>query len=59
MMWLWLAPLAFALGVIVGRFSVRRYRHDRIGRGRDTGYPMPPAQIRTCRITAYGSCLGL
>ena len=27
------------------------------GRGRDTGYPMPPAQIRTCSITAYGSCL--
>jgi len=27
-MWLWLAPLAFAFGVIVGRFSVRRYRHD-------------------------------
>lgn len=28
------------------------------GRGRDTGFPMPPAQIRTCRITAYGSYLG-
>ena len=27
------------------------------GRGRDNGYPMPPAQIRTCSITAYGSCL--
>lgn len=26
----WLAPLAFALVVIVGRFSVRRYRYDRI-----------------------------
>ena len=24
----------------------------------DGGYPPPPAQIRTCRITAYGSCLG-
>ena len=32
--------------------------HRRLsGRGRDTGYPMPPAQIRTCSITAYGSCL--
>ena len=27
------------------------------GCGRDGGYPPPPAQIRTCRITAYGSCL--
>jgi hypothetical protein len=27
------------------------------GRGRDVGCPTPPAQIRTCRITAYGSCL--
>ncbi len=26
--------------------------------GRDGGYPPPPAQIRTCGITAYGSCLG-
>ena len=29
-----------------------------IGCGRDGGFPPPPAQIRTCRITAYGSCLG-
>jgi transposase len=28
-----------------------------IGRGRDGGCSPPPAQIRTCRITAYGSCL--
>src|SRR4051794_13817647 len=26
-------------------------------RGRDAGYPTPPAQIRTCRIAAYGSYL--
>lgn len=26
-------------------------------RGRDDGYPSPPAQIRTGRIAAYGSCL--
>src|SRR5213595_2799397 len=25
------------------------------GRGRDDGYPSPPAQIRTCGTTAYGS----
>jgi len=29
----------------------------RFGRGRDAGYPAPPAQIRTSGITAYGSCL--
>ena len=29
-MWVWLPLLAFALGVIVGRFSVRRYQHDRL-----------------------------
>jgi putative transposase len=28
------------------------------GRGRGAGFPAPPAQIRTCRATAYGSCLG-
>ena len=27
-------------------------------RGRDAGYPAPPAQIRTSRIPAYGSYLG-
>ena len=27
------------------------------GRGRDGRYRPPPAQIRTCRVTAYGSCL--
>jgi hypothetical protein len=29
----------------------------RSGRGRDVGCPAPPAQIRTCGTTAYGSCL--
>jgi hypothetical protein len=28
------------------------------GRGRDWGCPQPPAQIRTCGTTAYGSYLG-
>jgi len=38
--------------------------HDRDGvvaafcRGRDASFPTPPAQIRTCRIAAYGSYLG-
>ena len=27
------------------------------GRGRDGSYLPPPAQIRTCGTTAYGSCL--
>ena len=31
---------------------------DFFGRGRDGSYLPPPAQIRTCGTTAYGSCLG-
>jgi hypothetical protein len=30
---------------------------SRWGRGRDAGYPAPPAQTRTCGIAASGSCL--
>jgi len=30
----------------------------RIGRGRNAGYPAPPAQIPACGTTALGSCLG-
>ena len=33
-------------------------REQANGRGRNAGCPAPPAQIRTCRITAYGSYLG-
>ncbi len=29
-----------------------------LGRGRAAGHPTPPAQIRTCGTTAYGSYLG-
>jgi len=29
-MWLWLPLLAFAIGVLVGKLSVRRYRYERI-----------------------------
>jgi len=29
-----------------------------VGRGRDAGYPAPPAQIPACGTTAPGSCLG-
>ncbi len=36
------------------------YGGDQIstGRGRNGSYLPPPAQIRTCGTTAYGSCLG-
>ena len=34
------------------------HARGKFGRGRDAGFPAPPAQIRTCRATAYGSCLG-
>ena len=30
---------------------------DRTDRGRDAGFPAPPAQIRACRTSALGSCL--
>jgi YD repeat-containing protein len=29
-----------------------------VGRGRDWGCPQPPARIRTCGTTAYGSYFG-
>ncbi|WP_207895041.1 hypothetical protein [Tepidimonas ignava] len=29
-MWIGLSLLVFAIGVLVGRLSVRRYRHDRV-----------------------------
>jgi hypothetical protein len=34
-----------------------RYLAQIYSRGRNAGYPAPPAQIRTCGTTAYGSCL--
>lgn len=39
---------------------VRMLTRNRLqsGRGRDGSYLPPPAQIRTCGTTAYGSCLG-
>ncbi|HSX77145.1 MAG TPA: type II toxin-antitoxin system ParD family antitoxin [Candidatus Saccharimonadia bacterium] len=35
-----------------------RERKKAHGRGRDAGYPAPPAQIPACGTTAPGSCLG-
>ena len=37
---------------------VKSIRFQRIGRGRDSGYPLPPAQTRACGATAHGSHLG-
>lgn len=34
-----------------------RELRENLGRGRNTGYPVPPAQIPACGITAPGSCL--
>jgi hypothetical protein len=39
-------------------FMRREHADFIIGRGRDTGCPAPPAQIRTSGIPAYGSYLG-
>jgi hypothetical protein len=47
--------------VIIGAIAVGirapRIAADTSGCGRDAGHPAPPAQIRTCGTTAYGSCL--
>ena len=47
---------------IVGRCLLLAFqiggRANFCGRGRDGSYLPPPAQIRTCGTTAYGSCLG-
>lgn len=44
----------------VHRDSPRKHRRrgaTMTGRGRDGDCSPPPAQIRTCGVTAYGSCL--
>jgi len=46
---------SFAMGFFKGMQPVSCFaglRNLVTGRGRDDGYPSPPAQIRTCRITA-------
>ena len=42
------------LQVFTADFEIRY--GGQIGRGRDASYLTPPAQIRTCSTTAYGSC---
>lgn len=37
------------------RSGLSQNRSAMSGRSRDTSHLMPPAQIRTCGITAYGS----
>jgi hypothetical protein len=39
------------------REILRHGSSGKISRSRDTSYLAPPAQIRTCGTTAYGSCL--
>ena len=38
-------------------YAGKRKQTRKEGRGRDGSYLPPPAQIRTCGTTAYGSCL--
>ena len=40
------------------RVRKNRFAYEKSCRGRDAGYPAPPAQIRTGSIAAYGSYLG-
>lgn len=41
----------------VREVTVKKGNPFMAGRGRDGSYLPPPAQIRTCGTTAYGSCL--
>jgi hypothetical protein len=43
---------------VAQRRSPPHHRTGHSGRGRDAGYPTPPAQIPACGPTALGSCLG-
>ena len=45
---------------LVGLFHPRLHAglSRRLRRGRDSGYPLPPAQTRACGATAHGSYLG-
>jgi hypothetical protein len=47
------AGLEFKLAPVDGDSAVGF--HYQTGRGRDASYLTPPAQIRTCGTTAYGS----
>lgn len=41
-----------------GGVAALKRRTDAPSCGRNASHEAPPAQIRTCGITAYGSCLG-
>ena len=43
---------------VAGRAKSERTSSAPADRGRNAGYPAPPAQIRTCPIRAFGSYLG-
>jgi hypothetical protein len=51
----WLAELQVQL--VVMESTGIYWKSVFAGRGRDGDYSPPPAQIRTCGTTAYGSCL--
>ena len=42
---------------VASRLDKLKRNYESNGRGRDGSYLPPPAQIRTCGTTAYGSCL--
>jgi len=43
---------------VLSSFGCSHAAMDSFGRGRDVGYPTPPARIPASGITAPGSCLG-
>lgn len=58
---LWLLPDSFGIFLEFDQGGDAAQTQSNIsssGRGRDGSYLPPPAQIRTCGTTAYGSCLG-
>lgn len=43
--------------VFVGSYGRKCGERAFVDRGRDAGFPAPPAQIRACAASALGSCL--
>jgi hypothetical protein len=55
---LWFDPEEIPHAAEDARTVCRRIPEENNGRGRDWGCPQPPARIRTCGTTAYGSYFG-
>jgi hypothetical protein len=51
-------PWRFTICPTKGRSRNRITGSSRYRRGRDSGYPLPPAQTRACGATAHGSYFG-